>query len=94
VQRRCRRDQNGGRSQGRDDITPAIATVAKGPARALVACEDPLITSNASQIAGFALHNGLPMIGFRPQAEAGALIEYGVELADLFPAPRLSWTRF
>ena len=24
------------------------------------------------------------MIGFKPQAEAGALLEYGVDLADLF----------
>jgi putative ABC transport system substrate-binding protein len=24
------------------------------------------------------------MVGFKPQAEAGALLEYGVDLADLF----------
>jgi putative ABC transport system substrate-binding protein len=35
-------------------------------------------------IAEVALQNGLPLIGFKPQAEAGALIEYGVDLADLF----------
>jgi putative tryptophan/tyrosine transport system substrate-binding protein len=68
----------------RDDITTAIAMVAARRAQALVAIEDPLITSNARQIADFALQNGLPMIGFRPQAEAGALMEYGVDLADLF----------
>ena len=53
-------------------------------APALVAIEDPLIISNARQIAELALQNRLPMIGFKPQAEAGALMEYGVDLADLY----------
>ena len=67
-----------------DDIAAAIVTVATRRAQALVAIEDPLITSNARKIADFALQNRVPMIGFRPQAEAGALLEYGVDLADLF----------
>ena len=46
--------------------------------------EEPLSISNAKQIGDLALQNRLPMIGFKPQAEAGALIEYGVDLADLF----------
>jgi putative tryptophan/tyrosine transport system substrate-binding protein len=45
---------------------------------------DPLNTSNARKIADFALQIKLPMIGFRPQAEAGALMEYGVNLVDMF----------
>ena len=67
----------------RDDIGAAVTTVTR-QAEALVAIEDPLITSNARKIADFALQNKLPMIGFRPQAEAGALMEYGADLADLF----------
>jgi putative tryptophan/tyrosine transport system substrate-binding protein len=67
-----------------DDIAAAIVTVATRRAQALVTIEDPLITSNARKIADFALQNRVPMIGFRPQAEAGALLEYGVDLADLF----------
>ena len=67
-----------------DDIAAAIVTVATRRAQALVAIEDPLITSNARKIADFALQNRVPMIGFKPQAEAGALLEYGVDLADLF----------
>jgi putative tryptophan/tyrosine transport system substrate-binding protein len=67
----------------RDDIGAAVAMVAR-QAQALVAIEDPLITSNARKIADFALQIKLPMIGFRPQAEAGALMEYGVDLADMF----------
>jgi putative tryptophan/tyrosine transport system substrate-binding protein len=70
--------------KARDDIAAAIAAAATRPAPALVAIEDALFTSNARQIAEIALENGLPMIGFKPQAEAGALMEYGVDLADLF----------
>jgi ABC-type uncharacterized transport system substrate-binding protein len=68
----------------RDDIAAAIATAATRRASALVALEDPLIVSNARQIAGYALQNRLPVIGFKPQAEAGALLEYGVDLLDIF----------
>ena len=68
----------------RDSIAAAVAMVMTQRAQALVAIEDPLITSNAQQIANLALQNGIPTIGFRPQAEAGALIEYGVDLAELF----------
>ena len=46
--------------------------------------EDPLFIANARQTAELALENGLPMIGFKPHAEAGALMEYGVDLADLY----------
>jgi putative ABC transport system substrate-binding protein len=68
--------------KARDDIAVAIAMVATRGAPALVAIEDPLFISNARQIAGLALHSRLPMIGFKPQAEAGALMDYGVDLTD------------
>jgi putative ABC transport system substrate-binding protein len=70
--------------KARDDIAAAIAGVAARPASALVAIEDPLAVSNARQVAGFALQSRLPLIGFKPQAEAGALMEYGPDLGDLF----------
>jgi putative tryptophan/tyrosine transport system substrate-binding protein len=56
--------------KARDDIAAAISTVATRQAQALVVIEDPLITSNARQIAGLALQEGVLMVGFRPQAEA------------------------
>jgi putative ABC transport system substrate-binding protein len=68
----------------RDDIAAAIAGVAARPASALVTIEDPLVISNAGQIAGFALQNRLPLIGFRPQPQPGALMEYGPDVLDLF----------
>ena len=70
--------------KARDDIAAAIAMVAARQAAALVVIEDPLSISNARQIAEFALQNRVPMIGFKPHAEAGALMEYGVDLADLY----------
>jgi putative ABC transport system substrate-binding protein len=69
--------------KARDDIAPAIATATRR-AQALVSIEEPLTISNAKQIVDLALQNRLPMIGFKPQAEAGALMEYGVDLADLY----------
>jgi putative tryptophan/tyrosine transport system substrate-binding protein len=69
--------------KARDDIAPAIATATRR-AQALVSIEEPLSISNAKQIGDLALQNRLPMIGFKPQAEAGALIEYGADLADLY----------
>jgi len=68
----------------RDDIAAAIAGVAARPASALVTIEDPLVISNAGQIADFALQNRLPLIGFKPQAEASALMEYGPDVVDLY----------
>jgi putative ABC transport system substrate-binding protein len=70
--------------KAQDDIADAIAMVAARLAAALVVIEDPLSISNVRQTAEIALQNRLPMIGFKPHAENGALMEYGVDLADLF----------
>jgi ABC-type uncharacterized transport system substrate-binding protein len=70
--------------KARDDIAAAIAGVAARSASALVTIEDPLVISNAGQIAGFALQNRLPLIGFKPQAVASVLMEYGPDVLDLF----------
>jgi putative tryptophan/tyrosine transport system substrate-binding protein len=67
-----------------DDIAATIATMTALRARALVALDDPRFASIARQIAELALQNSLPMIGFKPQAEAGALMDYGVDFADLY----------
>jgi putative ABC transport system substrate-binding protein len=69
--------------KSRDDIAGAIDAVAGG-ARALVVIEEPLIISNAEQIAGLALQNRVPMAGFTPHAQAGALMDYGVDLVELY----------
>ena len=71
-------------TKGLDDLTATISTMTARRARALVAIDDPRFISIARQIAELALQNSLPMIGFKPQAEAGALMDYGVDLADLY----------
>ena len=68
----------------RDDIADAIASAASGRAGALLVIEEPLTISNARYIAELAMRNRLPMIGFPPQAEAGALMHYGADLWDLY----------
>ena len=65
-------------AKGRDDIAATIATMTVRRAQALVAIDDPLFISIARQIAELALQNSVPM------AEAGALMDYGVDLADLY----------
>jgi putative ABC transport system substrate-binding protein len=68
----------------RDDLAAAIARIAAERASALVAIEDPLFLANAEYIGSLALQNKLPLIGFKPYAQAGALLEYGVDHVDLF----------
>jgi putative tryptophan/tyrosine transport system substrate-binding protein len=67
----------------REEIADAILTAAERVG-ALVAFEDPMFISNATQIAALAEQHGLPMIGFRPQADVGALMDYGVDVADIY----------
>jgi putative ABC transport system substrate-binding protein len=64
----------------REEIADAMAR----RAGALVAIEDPMFISNATEIAALAEQHGLPMIGFRPQADVGALMDYGVDVADMY----------
>jgi ABC-type uncharacterized transport system substrate-binding protein len=71
-------------TKGLDDLAGTIATMTARGARALVAIDDPMLISIAPQIAELALQNSVPMIGFKPQAEAGALMDNGVHLADLY----------
>lgn len=68
--------------QERDDTAAAFAAAATRRASALVVIEG--LHSDVRQIARFAVQGGLPTIGANPVAEAGALMEYGVDLTDLF----------
>jgi putative ABC transport system substrate-binding protein len=68
----------------RDDIAAAMATVVARHAPALVVVEDPVSISNDRWTAELALQNKLPMIGFKSHAQAGALMDYGVDVTDQF----------
>jgi putative ABC transport system substrate-binding protein len=69
---------------GQADIADAFTAARARRTSALVTIEDPLLIANAVQIARYAEQKQVPMIGFTPQARAGSLLEYGVDLLDLF----------
>jgi len=67
-----------------DDIAPAIAAL-KDHADALYVATDPLVFTNRIRINTLAQDLGLPTIyGSREYVEAGALMSYGPNFADLF----------
>jgi putative ABC transport system substrate-binding protein len=66
------------------DIAPAFDAL-KGPADALYVCSDPLVTTNRVRINTLALGARLPtMFGLREYVEAGGLMSYGPNQADLY----------
>jgi ABC-type uncharacterized transport system substrate-binding protein len=68
-----------------DDIDSALITATRQNASALIAVEDPLTTDYRQQIADFAVENRLPAIyGLRMFVDAGGLLSYGADLADLY----------
>jgi putative ABC transport system substrate-binding protein len=67
-----------------EDIAPGFAALGERFG-ALYVCADPLVNSNRSLIAGLALAARVPtMFGERENIEAGGLISYGPNIADLF----------
>lgn len=67
-----------------EDIAPAIDAI-KDTAQALYLCGDPLANANGARISTLTLGARLPMISpFRSSLEAGGLISYGPNNADLF----------
>jgi putative ABC transport system substrate-binding protein len=67
------------------DIDGALTTAMWQNASALIAVEDPLTTDYRHQIADFAAENRLPAIyGLRMFVDAGGLLSYGADLADLY----------
>jgi putative ABC transport system substrate-binding protein len=67
-----------------EDLANAFETL-KSSVDALYVCADPLVNNNRARIATWALSARLPTIyGEREHVEAGGLISYGPNLADLF----------
>jgi putative ABC transport system substrate-binding protein len=67
-----------------EDIAPAFETL-KGRDQALYVCTDQLIFINRARVNALALAARLPtMYGFRTYVEAGGLMSYGANVADLF----------
>jgi putative ABC transport system substrate-binding protein len=67
-----------------NDLDGALEDALRQNAAALIAVEDPLTFDNRQQIATFAAKSRLPAIsGVREFADAGGLLAYGANLADL-----------
>jgi ABC-type uncharacterized transport system substrate-binding protein len=71
--------------RGPDDFQNVLPTAISGGAGALVVVDDPLTVSSRTRIVSFAAQHRLPaMYGFREFAEAGGLMTFGANLADLY----------
>jgi len=69
---------------GSQDITPALEAL-KGKADALYVVSDALIAANRTRILSLALNENLPTIlSYDDYVEAGGLMSYGPNYADLF----------
>jgi putative ABC transport system substrate-binding protein len=67
-----------------NDLDGALEEALRQNAAALIAVEDPLTFDNRQQIVTFAAKSKLPAIyGVREFADAGGLLAYGANLADL-----------
>ena len=72
------------RITGPDDLDGALEDALRQNAAALIVVEDPLTYDNRQQIVTFVAKNKLPAIsGVREFADAGGLLAYGANLADL-----------
>jgi len=70
---------------GVDDFEPAFSTIKAERANALVTLRNPLSATHREKIVDFAAKNRLPAIYPGSEfAEAGGLISYGVNVADLW----------
>jgi len=71
--------------RGPDDFENALPAAIRGRAGALIVVDDPLTYLYRMRIVDFAARNRLPaMYGFREFAEAGGLMAFGANLADLY----------
>jgi ABC-type uncharacterized transport system substrate-binding protein len=70
---------------GADDIDAALRSAEQANAQAVFVMEDPMIQSNRTRIAEFAMKKHWPAIGeFRPIVDAGGLMSYGPDNIDLW----------
>jgi putative ABC transport system substrate-binding protein len=70
--------------RGRADFDAAFAAIARGRAEALCVIFDPVTVSQLPRIVAFVREKQLPAVyGIREFAEAGGLLAYGVNQADL-----------
>jgi len=77
-----------------DDFAKAFEDATRARAGALAIMPDPVFVTNLKRIADLAAKHRLPSIfHLREFADAGGVVAYGVDRADMFAAPRLTWIR-
>lgn len=67
-----------------DDIESAFSSMAKKHIDAVVAVDDAVLNINVKRIAEIAAKKRLPAIGITELAEAGGLISYGMNFAEMY----------
>jgi len=68
-----------------EEFQQAFEAAAKGGAKGLTVVEDPLVLSHRATVVALAAKHRLPAIyGFREVPEAGGLMSYAANLADLY----------
>jgi putative tryptophan/tyrosine transport system substrate-binding protein len=71
--------------RGLDDFEPAFLAIKGERANALIVLRSPLTTTHRATIVDFATKSRLPsMYGDREFVDAGGLMSYGVNIADLW----------
>ena len=71
--------------RGLDDVEPAFSAIKGERANALIVLRNPLTATHRPRIVDFAAKSRLPaMYGDREFVEAGGLMSYGVNIADLW----------
>jgi putative ABC transport system substrate-binding protein len=72
-------------AQTLEDFDGAFSTMTQEAVSGLLVVASPLIVAQATPLAGFALKHRLPgMFPFKENVEAGGLISYGADRADLY----------
>jgi putative ABC transport system substrate-binding protein len=72
-------------ARGPDEFDRTFAAIASAGAASLLVLADPLFSAHTERIADFADKSRLPaMYGLREHAEAGGLMAYGPNYADLY----------
>jgi putative ABC transport system substrate-binding protein len=71
--------------QGPEGFEDTLETAKRNGVDAVYLMPDPLFLTHRARVAEVALRSRLPLMGFaREQAEAGALLSYGVSIRDMF----------
>ena len=81
--------------RGPEDFENVLPAAISGSADALIGVDDSLTVPYRMRITNFAARNRLPaMYGFKEFAEAGGLMAFGANLADLYRRAAIYVERF